>query len=320
MSRHLIEQTQGRWRGILLTLGIADTFLTGKHGPCPMCGGKDRFRFDDKDGSGSWICSGCPDRQSGFGIHLVQGVLGLEIGPALERVEHALGGVAQNLPHNQVIKATVGKTPEPSTSQKARHIWAEAVAIKPKSIPAGYLSKRGIVLTSSPTTLRFHSRLLYLDEDGNFHGRLPAMLGLIQEPDGTACGVHRTFLSGSTLEQAPVPSPKKIRGSLADGAAVRLAKHDDVLGIAEGIETAFSASQLFNVPVWAALTAGGLEKWVPPAGVKEVRIFGDNDFSFTGQAAAFMLARRLKSQGFKVAVRIPQEAGTDWNDLIRSWK
>ena len=28
--------------------------------------------------------------------------------------------------------------------------------------------------------------------------------------------------------------------------------HETVLGIAEGIETAFVASQLFGVPVWAA--------------------------------------------------------------------
>ena len=28
-------------------------------GTCPMCGGKDRFRFDDKGGRGTWICSQC---------------------------------------------------------------------------------------------------------------------------------------------------------------------------------------------------------------------------------------------------------------------
>jgi putative DNA primase/helicase len=22
--------------------------LSGKHGPCPLCGGRDRFRFDDR--------------------------------------------------------------------------------------------------------------------------------------------------------------------------------------------------------------------------------------------------------------------------------
>lgn len=40
----------GRWRAILLSLGVNERALSGKHGPCPLCGGRDRFRFDDKDG------------------------------------------------------------------------------------------------------------------------------------------------------------------------------------------------------------------------------------------------------------------------------
>ena len=42
-------------------------------------------------------------------------------------------------------------------------------------------------------------------------------------------------------------------GTMPTGAAVRLMPHEEMLGIAEGIETALSASILFNVPVWAAL-------------------------------------------------------------------
>ena len=41
---------QGRWRSILAVLGADEKTLSGKHGPCPMCGGRDRFRFDDKEG------------------------------------------------------------------------------------------------------------------------------------------------------------------------------------------------------------------------------------------------------------------------------
>ena len=38
-------------------------------------------------------------------------------------------------------------------------------------------------------------------------------------------------------------------GNMPAGASVRLMPHETVLGIAEGIETAFAASQLFSVPV-----------------------------------------------------------------------
>ena len=47
------EVAQGRWRSILTVLGIDERALSGKHGPCPMCGGKDRFRFDDREGRGA---------------------------------------------------------------------------------------------------------------------------------------------------------------------------------------------------------------------------------------------------------------------------
>src|SRR3546814_8086061 len=32
-----------------LQFGISPSYLTGKQTPCPTCGGKDRFRFDNKD-------------------------------------------------------------------------------------------------------------------------------------------------------------------------------------------------------------------------------------------------------------------------------
>jgi len=89
----------------------------------------------------------------------------------------------------------------------------------------------------------------------------------------------------------------------------------DVLGIAEGIETALSVSILFNVLVWAALTAGLLQEWTPPAKVTTVFVFGDNDSSSTGQAAAYVLAQKLKAKGIDVTVEIPPTADEDWNDV-----
>jgi putative DNA primase/helicase len=104
-------------------------------------------------------------------------------------------------------------------------------------------------------------------------------------------------------------------GTIAKGSAVRLAPPMDVLGIAEGIETALSASALFAVPCWAAVNAGMLAAWQPPPEVKRIIIFGDNDPSYAGQAAAYALARRLGSDARVVEVQIPAEVGADWNDV-----
>lgn len=65
---------QGRWRQIFESLGYSGECLTGAHSRCPgICvgdgGGKDRFQFDDKDGSGSWLCyQGGAGLVSGDGI------------------------------------------------------------------------------------------------------------------------------------------------------------------------------------------------------------------------------------------------------------
>ena len=45
----LADRARGRWAAILPQLGVSPSALTGKHGPCPLCGGRDRFRFDDKE-------------------------------------------------------------------------------------------------------------------------------------------------------------------------------------------------------------------------------------------------------------------------------
>ena len=43
----------GRWKEILSALGVDPATLKNQHGPCPGCGIKDRFRFDNLNGDGT---------------------------------------------------------------------------------------------------------------------------------------------------------------------------------------------------------------------------------------------------------------------------
>ncbi len=67
---NILRSSQNNWGNILsaLTIPIPGT---NQHGPCPVCGGKDRFRFDDKRGRGTWFCNYCGH---GDGLDLVSRV------------------------------------------------------------------------------------------------------------------------------------------------------------------------------------------------------------------------------------------------------
>jgi putative DNA primase/helicase len=141
------------------------------------------------------------------------------------------------------------------------------------------------------------------------------MIAMVAAPDGAPSILHRTYLTDDG-NKAPVTEPRLwMPGTIAKGSAIRLAPAAKVLAIAEGIETALSASALFGVPCWAAGNAANLTAWQPPDEAKRVIIFGDNDRNHAGQAAAYALARRLGTLDRAVEVQIPAEVGTDWNDV-----
>lgn len=57
---YIKSQATGNWVGrIFPAVGIKLHGNGKKHQPCPLCGGSDRFRCDDKNGTGSWICNQC---------------------------------------------------------------------------------------------------------------------------------------------------------------------------------------------------------------------------------------------------------------------
>lgn len=295
------QEAVGRWPGILRALGIDPKYLQNRHGPCPICGGTDRYRFDDKEGRGTWFCSHCG---SGDGFGLLMAACGWNFAEAAKEVDRVIGLVPVGPIHQE-------RTDE-SKVQALREVWKASRAVIKGDPVWQYLNRRtGIEVVSAD--IRFHPALRYVD-DAQLVGTFPAMLALMRYPDGNAASIHRTYLTADG-RKADVPKPKKIMaGKPLNSSAVRLGPVGRSLGIAEGIETALAASRRFSVPVWAATNATLLADWVPPAGVERVLIAGDNDPSWTGQAAAYALAKRLVRDGFAVEVRIPDVAGKDWAD------
>lgn len=304
----IAKRCEGRWHDLLLMLGVDRRFLTGRHGPCPMCGGRDRFRFDNKRGRGTYFCNQCG---AGDGIKLLMKFKGWDFKTFVYEVEEIIGKTRRQV--------TMAK--ETSESQRAavEKIWSTGrpVSLGPDQPDpaANYLRNRGICTPRLPATLRFAERCWHKGVEAEF----PALLARVDAPNGTLCQVHKTYLTDAG-EKAPIDPVRLFHwGQIEDGAAVRIGQANGRLGIAEGIETAISAALIFKMPVWAALNASMLQKWAVPDGVEEVHVFGDNDENFTGQSAAYALANRLSMQlsDSYVTVHLPETVGDDWNDVYR---
>ena len=291
-----IERARGRWKEILPRLGIEPGFLVNKHGPCPLCGGKDRFRFDDIDGSGSYFCRCGP----GVGIILVRKRHDWDHRTACDAVDEIIG----DGPTAPPPPASPNRSPD-ARHAKVERVIAEATA---DEIVKNYLASRGLSVV--PDILRGHRALAYY-EDGHFVGQFPAMVAPILGPDGTLQSALRTYLVGKgKRKRRTMPTVNTI-----SGGAVRLFAVVDEMGVAEGIETAIACTELFEIPTWSAISAGGMEKFVPPATIKRIHVFGDNDRNYRGQKAAFVLAHRL-ARDIEVDVAIPPDPGIDWLDVL----
>ena len=99
------KQARHHWVELLIAAGIDAKALRNVHGPCPGCGGKDRFRFDDHDGNGTFICSqGNGDNLSGDGFELLQHV-GLAADPK-SALALVAGHLAEVLPPEVFLTKT----------------------------------------------------------------------------------------------------------------------------------------------------------------------------------------------------------------------
>ena len=293
---------QGRWRSILTVLGMDERAHSGKHGPCPMCGGKDRFRFDDKDGRGTYFCSGCG---AGDGVQLAMGITGLSFRDVAREIERVAGTV-------QPTPAKSDRSDEDKLNA-LRRAFRESRPIARGDDAHAYLAGRGLRLHDLPESIRTHPGMQYRD-GGAVLGTFPVMLATVTDATGRAVSMHRTYIQD--CQKAPVPAPKKLmQGMPLAGAAIRLTPVSRTLGVAEGIETALAASELFEVPVWSCISTTGIGSFEPPEGAEHIVIFADNDANFAGQAAAYRAAHRLALKGIEVEVVIPPSVG-DWLDRL----
>jgi putative DNA primase/helicase len=300
-SAPLHERARGRWHSILPAIGISEKFLKRKNGPCPLCGGKDRWRFTDINGKGTWYCNNC---KGGAGVDLAIKFTGLPFKEVAQRIEHIIGDAP--------LEPKRAERSEEDQRAALNRLWSSGQLVRADDPVDRWMQRRGVGMQSYPRCLRCAARIRHSGPPVSYH---PAMLAMVTDASGKPATIHKTYITADGTK-APL---EKVRmfcaGSVPAGGAVRLAPPEPVLGVAEGIETALAAMQMFGIPTWAALSDWGVEKFEPPVGTKRLLIFADNDSHCAGQRAAYSAAARL-SKRLEVEVKIPEKPGTDWNDVL----
>jgi hypothetical protein len=203
--------------------------------------------------------------------------------------------------------------PDPQRIETARYIYNRLVPAA--GTPAErYLRSRYITLPVPPI-MRFG------DVPHRLGGAFPAMVAPVVDINGALTGIHATFLRPDGSGKADFADPafqRETRGVIR-GGAIRLAPHEPnrELIVAEGVESALSATAIFASPAWSAVSAIGLKTVELPLAARRIVIATDNDISGTGQRNALAAYQRWSAEGRSVRIALPPIPGDDFNDVLR---
>jgi len=193
-------------------------------------------------------------------------------------------------------------------SANALRLWKMALPIS-GSLAERYLKGRHIDIASSE--LRYLARTPFGPKG---HVRfLPAMLAAVRTDMGIIA-IQRTFLEGRTAKQAGFKNPKRALGLLGTGTVRLVPPRNGILGLAEGSESALSATILKRIPCWATLGNERFGIVTIPESVTELYLFVDHDAG--GDLAEEKARAHFQLPGRTIHTVRPQIPDDDWNDEL----
>ncbi|EAM2865418.1 DUF927 domain-containing protein [Salmonella enterica] len=270
------SKANGYWPSILERLAIP---TNRGEGPCPACGGKTRYRFDNKDNRGTYFCSHCG---AGTGLDLVMKVNQCGAREAAELVAEAMA-----LPMPE---------PKPAREKPQTDIAGKVAALAAKASPgqSAYLTSKGL---QCPFPMLSDGSLLLVLKNG-----AGATTGAqVIKPDGSKRLVAGTVKKASfgVVNSVELTETVIIAEGLATALSVQQFRPDAT------IIAAIDAGNLLPV-------AQVMRQRYPDA---QIIIAADNDIKpgepNTGKSAAEKTAKAVSGW-----VALPQsEEKADWNDF-----
>ncbi|MGG2141608.1 toprim domain-containing protein [Symbiopectobacterium sp. RP] len=188
-------KASGHWDPILERLGIS---TNRKESECPHCGGNTRYRFDDLEGRGTYLCSHCG---AGTGLDLVMKVFQCSAPEAAGKVAEAM---AMPLPEPKQAK----EKPQTDIAGKVA-----ALAAKASTGQSAYLASKGL---QCPFPILSDGSLLLVLKNG-----AGATTGAqVIKPDGSKRLVAGTVKKGAFCKVNSVESTETV--IIAEGLATAL--------------------------------------------------------------------------------------------------
>lgn len=249
-------------------------------GPCPQCGGNDRFSINTR--KDLFQCRKCG--AAGDQVRLVEFVRGIDFkaaldwlcGPSQELSEDERRAREEKYAKNRAAKDREAERFRREAIAAAHEVWQQGRPAE-GTLVREYLTRRGIrasLFPALPRALRFHPDCRYMVQTEGRKWREvhrgPAMLAAIQGQDNRFAGVHRTWIDlGQPKGKARIIDPetgevlasKKTLGS-KKGGAIRLREGGGTarLIMAEGIETTLSAliADVSGADVWCGVDLGNM--------------------------------------------------------------
>ncbi|ENB7661347.1 toprim domain-containing protein [Enterobacter cloacae] len=287
-----VKQACGHWPRILPALGVK--VIKNRHQACPVCGGSDRFRFDDKEGRGTWFCNQCG---AGDGLKLIEKVFGVTASEAAGKVDAVTGNLPPVAP--EVIAAA-----EAETEADRKAAAALAVRLMEKTRMASgnaYLTRKGfpghecLMLTATHKT-------------GGVTFRAGDVVVPLHDDTGALVNLH--FINSEGLKRT-------LKGGAVKGACHTIEGKKQAgkrLWIAEGYATALTVHHLTGETVMVALSSVNLLSLASLARQKhpacQIVLAADRDLSGDGQNKAAAAAEACEG-----VVALPPVFG-DWNDAF----
>lgn len=286
----LLDAARGRWPDLLAHLaGLSFDQLTDEHQPCPLCGGTDRYRFDDIDGNGTWFCNQCggPNRSGGAGngLDLLMRKTGWDFATAAQRIEGHLGITPKRRgkPHRIPDRPPRDALPPPLGRATAQWCYRDA-----QGHQLFWMQRLDLPATSDKPARKVFIHRVWLD--GGWH--YPRSRGPQADP--------------FTCEW---PAPRPLYG-LPD----LIARPDDPVLLVEGEKCRDRAADLFPQTVVLSWSNGAKAvsqvDWAPLAG-RRVTLWPDNDQD--GRSGMARAADRLRALGCQLRVVLPPD------DLPHGW-